>query len=119
MEWFAHKIPNLGVVIYEPVKPDDPFGRMMVSNFSARGIRMPTLEQYKQPVDQEKRLRDAGFDQVRQLTVDEIWEKWVSESEKERVDGLEGLDEVEEWKLLAGHYMIVWGWKGSGFDAWT
>lgn len=118
IKWFTDRIPDLGIVIYEPIKPDDPFGRMMVSNLSARGIRMPTLEEYREPRDQENRLRGAGFDHIRQMAVDEIWEKWISESEKERVDNLEGLDEVEEWKLLAGHYIVAWGWKGSGFGSW-
>jgi [phosphatase 2A protein]-leucine-carboxy methyltransferase len=118
IKWFTDRIPNLGIVIYEPIKPDDPFGRMMVSNLAARGIRMPTLEKYREPRDQEGRLRDAGFDHVRQMTVDEIWEKWIPETEKERVDGLEGLDEVEEWKLLAGHYIVAWAWKGTGFGSW-
>lgn len=118
IKWFTDRIPNLGIVIYEPIKPDDPFGRMMISNLAARGIGMPTLEKYREPRDQESRLRDAGFDEVRQMTVDEIWEKWIPASEKERVDSLEGLDEVEEWKLLAGHYIVVWASKGSGFGPW-
>ncbi|KAI3402249.1 hypothetical protein diail_178 [Diaporthe ilicicola] len=109
---FADRIPDLGLVIYEPVKPDDAFGRQMASNLAARRIKMPTLEVYKQPRDQEERLREAGFKEVRQKTVDTIWGQWVSEEEKERVDGLEGLDEVEEWQLLAGHYIVAWGWKG-------
>lgn len=75
---------------------------------------MPTLEVYKEPRDQEERLREAGFDEVRQMTVDKIWERWVGEEEKERVEGLEMLDEVEEWVLLAGHYIVVWGWRGEG-----
>lgn len=76
---------------------------------------MPTLEIYRRPTDQEVRLREAGFNEVRQMTVDDIWERWIHEDEKERVDSLEGLDEVEEWKLLAGHYIVAWGWKGDGF----
>ena len=76
---------------------------------------MPTLDVYRQPADQEVRLREAGFEQVRQMTVDNIWQRWVNSDEKERVDGLEGLDEVEEWKLLAGHYIVAWGWKGDQF----
>ncbi len=117
--WFQARLPSLGIVLYEPIKPDDPFGRMMVSNLAARHIRMPTLEVFKQPVDQETRLREAGFETVRTMPVDEIWERWVSQDEKERVDGLEGLDEVEEWKLLASHYIVAWGWKGEGFAAWA
>lgn len=113
---------SLGIVIYEPIKPDDAFGKMMVSNLAAREIKMPTLEVYKEAEDQERRLREAGFggDQGRggakSKTIEQIWEEWTSQEEKERVDALEGLDEVEEWQLLAGHYIVVWGWRGEGFD---
>ncbi|KAK1964268.1 leucine carboxyl methyltransferase [Colletotrichum sublineola] len=113
--WFEQKIPNLAIIIYEPVRPDDPFGKMMTSNLAARRIRMPTLESYKLPQHQTQRLHDAGFEHANTLTVERIWEKWVSTEEKERVDRLEGLDEVEEWKLLADHYIVAWGWRGVGF----
>ncbi|KAF9881877.1 leucine carboxyl methyltransferase superfamily [Colletotrichum karsti] len=113
--WFVQKIPNIAIIIYEPIRPDDPFGKMMTSNLAARRIRMPTLESYKLPQDQEQRLREAGLEHVNALTVERIWERWVSSEEKERVDHLEGLDEVEEWKLLADHYVVAWGWRGSGF----
>ncbi|KXX83438.1 Leucine carboxyl methyltransferase 1 [Madurella mycetomatis] len=106
---------SLALVLYEPILPHDPFGRMMVSNLAARGIVMPTLEAYPTVADQARRLREAGFEHVRCETVDGIWEGWVSQGEKERVDGLEGgLDEVEEWRLLAGHYVVAWGWRGKG-----
>ncbi|KAK3488157.1 S-adenosyl-L-methionine-dependent methyltransferase [Neurospora hispaniola] len=115
---------SLSIVIYEPIKPDDAFGKMMVSNLAAREIRMPTLEVYKEAEDQERRLREAGFSGgegngiggARSKTIEQIWEEWTSQEEKERVDALEGLDEVEEWKLLAGHYIVVWGWRGVGVD---
>lgn len=116
ISYFVTHIPDLGIVLYEPIKPDDPFGRMMVTNLAARQIRMPTLEVYKEPRDQEQRLRDAGFEEVRHLTVDAIWERWISPDEKERVDALEGLDEVEEWLLLAGHYIVAWAWRGQRLE---
>ena len=75
---------------------------------------MPTLDVYPTPADQEARLRGAGFGEVRSRTVDQIWAGWITAAERERVDGLEGgLDEVEEWALLAGHYVVVWGWRGG------
>ncbi|KAK1775067.1 leucine carboxyl methyltransferase [Copromyces sp. CBS 386.78] len=111
----------LGIVIYEPIKPDDAFGKMMVSNLAARDIKMPTLEVYKEAHDQARRLREAGFGGekgggAKSKTIEQIWEGWTSQEEKERVDALEGLDEVEEWKLLAAHYIVVWGWRGEGVD---
>ncbi|KAK0722121.1 S-adenosyl-L-methionine-dependent methyltransferase [Lasiosphaeria miniovina] len=116
--WFGARISpaaGLGLVLYEAVHPDDAFGRMMVSNLAARGLRMPTLDVFRTGADQERRLRAAGFDEARQLTVDAVWERWVAPAEKERVDGLEGLDELEEWNLLASHYIVAWGWRGSRF----
>ncbi|KAK4237759.1 S-adenosyl-L-methionine-dependent methyltransferase, partial [Achaetomium macrosporum] len=120
LSFFTSHFPSLGVIIYEPILPHDAFGKTMVSNLAARGIAMPTLEAYPTPADQERRLREAGFDRgVRTRTVDQIWEDpgWVSERERERVDSLEGgLDEVEEWRLLAGHYVVAWGWRGRKGD---
>lgn len=114
LSWFTDRIPSVGVIIYEPVRPDDPFGRMMVSNLAARRIRMPTLDAYREPADQVGRLRAAGFGEARVATVHGIFERWVSRGERARVDGLEGLDEVEEWVLLANHYVVAWGWRGEG-----
>lgn len=118
IKYFADRIPDLGLVLYEPVHPEDPFGRQMVSNLASRKIKMPTLEDYKDPRDQEERLRQAGFTMVEQKTVDKLWERWVSTGEKGRLDNLEGLDEVEEWHLLAAHYIVAWGCRGKGFDGW-
>jgi [phosphatase 2A protein]-leucine-carboxy methyltransferase len=91
----------------------------MVSNLAARRIRMPTLEVYEEVKDQEARLQEAGFvDGTQALTVRDIWRRWVSGEDRELVDSLEGLDEVEEWELLASHYVVAWGWRGRGFEGW-
>jgi [phosphatase 2A protein]-leucine-carboxy methyltransferase len=115
LKWFTDRIADTAVIVYEPVRPDDPFGRMMVSNLAARHIRMPTLEAYKEPADQVARLQEAGFETAKVLTIHDIYERWVSAEEKMRLDRLEGLDEVEEWILLASHYVVAWAWRGSGF----
>lgn len=126
---FAERIPGgagggdgdgrgLGVVLYEPMRPHDPFGRQMVANLAARRIRMPTLDAYGDPDLQRARLRDAGFESARALSVEDVWRAWVPDHEKDRVDALEGLDEVEEWSLLAAHYVVAWAWRGRGFEGW-
>ncbi|KAK3901944.1 S-adenosyl-L-methionine-dependent methyltransferase [Staphylotrichum tortipilum] len=111
---FTTHLPSptpLSLIIYEPILPHDPFGRTMTTNLAARGIVMPTLSIYPTAAAQEARVRAAGFAEARVRTVDEIWEGWVDAKERERADGLEGLDEIEEWRLLAGHYVVVWGWR--------
>ncbi|KAI9663318.1 MAG: carboxy methyl transferase for protein phosphatase 2A [Alyxoria varia] len=43
----------------------------------------------------------------------EWWDERVDEGEKDRLRRAEGLDEEEEWRLLAGHYGFVWGSRGG------
>ncbi|KAL6913526.1 hypothetical protein ACHAPO_003271 [Fusarium lateritium] len=118
LNFFTSRIQNLATIIYEPIRPDDAFGKMMVSNLAARRIEMPTIKMYPTPEDQRARMSKAGFETVQHMTIEDIWQKWVSPEEKQRVDYLEGLDEVEEWKLLAAHYIVVWASRGSGFGNW-
>ena len=126
MRWFADKIPSLGIVLYEPIGVDDSFGQMMVANLAARNITMPSLRSYKTLSDQKVRLAGLGFKRTEAgggqeaETVEKIWGQWIPGAEKERVDSLEGLDEVEEWQMLARHYAVVWGWRGSpGWEGWS
>jgi [phosphatase 2A protein]-leucine-carboxy methyltransferase len=123
VKWFADRIQSLGIILYEPIGVDDSFGQMMVANLAARGITMPSLQSFKTLSDQKNRLEQLGFQEddggQEAETVERIWEQWIPASEKERVDGLEGLDEVEEWQMLARHYAVVWGWRGKvGWHGW-
>lgn len=115
----------LGLIIYEPIRPDDAFGRTMVSNLAARGIQLQTLHRYASLQAQRERLLEHGFDAGQAaVDVEFLWQRWVSEAEKERVAGLEMLDEMEEWQLLARHYCVAWGWRdcsgglGGVFEGW-
>ena len=112
---FDTSVP-LAVVVYEPIRPSDSFGRTMVSNLIARGIHLQTLEKYADLEQQKERLRRYGFGGreggAEAADIDFIWKHWVGEAEKERVEGLEWMDEVEEFVLLARHYCVAWGWRG-------
>ncbi|CAI7632479.1 unnamed protein product [Penicillium viridicatum] len=102
----------LGLILYEPIRPNDAFGRTMVSNLAARGIQLKTLPTYASLEAQRGRFQDQGFgDGQAAADIEFIWKRWVNEDEKERVAGLEMLDEMEEWQLLARHYCIAWGWR--------
>jgi [phosphatase 2A protein]-leucine-carboxy methyltransferase len=115
-----------GLVLYEPIRPDDPFGKTMVSNLATRGIQLQTLHRYASLAAQKQRLNDHGFHSGQGAAdIDFIWQHWVSEVEKERVAALEMLDEIEEWRLLAQHYCVAWGWSQNDgnenmrvFDGW-
>jgi [phosphatase 2A protein]-leucine-carboxy methyltransferase len=113
----------LGLILYEPIRPNDPFGQTMVSNLAARGIQLQTLHRYASLEAQRSRFREQGFGKGQAAgDIEFIWKHWVSEEEKERVAGLEMLDEMEEWELLARHYCIAWGWRDrndtAAFAGW-
>jgi [phosphatase 2A protein]-leucine-carboxy methyltransferase len=108
----AENSTPLGLILYEPIRPGDPFGKTMVSNLAARGIHLQTLHRYASLDAQRERLREHGFVTGQGAAdIDFIWSRWISEEEKERVAGLEMFDEVEEWRLLAAHYCVAWGWR--------
>lgn len=109
----------LGLVLYEPINPHDAFGKVMESNLAARGIVLQTLRKYGSLESQAARMKAYAFEGSGGADINTLWEKGVEEKEKERVAGLEMVDEVEEWELLAGHYCVCWGWRGDGvWDGW-
>ena len=121
LDYFTSLFPSstsLGFALYEPIKPFDSFGKMMVSNLAARGIVLQTLQKYHSLEIQKTRLRKHGFVGAAAEDVDFLWENWISAKEKERVAALEMVDEVEEWRLLAQHYCVAWGWKGEEDAVW-
>lgn len=121
LDFFAQRLSNsVGIVLYEPIRPGDAFGRTMVTNLASRGIQLQTIKRYASLEDQCQRLAQAGFvNRQGALDVYQIWQSnaWISETERERVEKLEWLDEIEEWKLLASHYCIAWASRGATFDA--
>jgi [phosphatase 2A protein]-leucine-carboxy methyltransferase len=137
LEYFRRLFPPptpLGIVIYEPIRPHDAFGRAMVANLTARGIHLQTLEANATLGLQRQRLKRFGFGPaehgqdgslggggVGAIDLHFMWLAWVEEDEKDRVSELEWMDEVEEWILLMKHYCVAWGWRdtdGTVFDRW-
>ena len=82
IKWFAEKIPEVGIVLYEPIGPNDAFGQMMTENLAARGIIMPTLQHYKTLDHQRERLTNLGFREEaggggnNAVSIEHIWETW-------------------------------------------
>lgn len=123
LHYFSMNIKDaLAVILYEPIRPFDAFGKTMVSNLASRGIHLQTLKRYFSLEAQRQRLRMAGFVAGQGARdVYQLWEQepWVSQGERDRIEKLEWLDEIEEWKLLASHYCVAWGWRGDIFgEAW-
>lgn len=117
---YLHPTTPAALVLYEPILPRDAFGRTMISNLQSRNIHLPTLTAYPELADQRARLSGYGFtDGSRAADTDFIWKHWIPEREKERVAGLEMLDELEELELLLKHYCFAWGWRDGDGDVFS
>ncbi|KAI4715876.1 leucine carboxyl methyltransferase [Aureobasidium sp. EXF-10727] len=122
---FTTLIPSstpLAIILYEPIRPYDSFGKTMLANLASRGIELQTVRRYFSLAAQRSRLATAGFTSGQGATdVEQIYygDEWVAEAERERVERLEWLDEVEEWKLLASHYCVAWGWRDGDRNTFT
>ncbi|KAF2436253.1 leucine carboxyl methyltransferase [Tothia fuscella] len=102
----------LSLILYEPINPHDAFGQVMIQNLLQRGIHLQTLHAYSSLSLQKQRLKDAGFTGGQEAAdVDFIYERWIGKGERDRVGRCEFLDEIEEWRLLARHYCVAWGWR--------
>ena len=112
----------VGLVLYESINPNDAFGKTMVANLAVRGIVLQTLVKYGSLEAQAARMRSYGLGSTGGASIKDLWDHGVEEKEKERVAGLEMMDEVEEWDLLAAHYCVAWGWRGGQevgvWDGW-
>lgn len=105
---------DVAMVLYEPIGGGDAFGKVMVQNLAARGIVLKTLKKYSNLERQKERLRLLGLTGGQEAAdVDFLYEMWVEEGERARIGALEMLDEMEEWRLLARHYCVAWGWRGE------
>lgn len=122
LRWLAARLPHgRAVALYEPVRGDDAFGRVMIENLAARGLALPTLQRFPSLGAQAARLADAGFADAGGMAgaadVWSIYEEWVPAAERERMAKLEVLDEVEELELLLKHYCVAWAVSDESPDS--
>ena len=107
----------VGLALYEPINPFDAFGKVMISNLAARGIVLQTVHKYNSLETQKVRLRSYGLEDGQgAVDADFLHEQWIDAHERERLNTVEMLDEVEELKMLLKHYCVAWGWR-DGNDA--
>jgi [phosphatase 2A protein]-leucine-carboxy methyltransferase len=108
------------LILYEPILPQDAFGRTMISNLQSRNIHLHTFAAYPELGNQRARLQGYGLkDGAKVADTYTIWRKWINEEEKERIAGLEFLDELEELEMLLRHYCVAWGWRDGDSDVFS
>ena len=90
---------------YDMVNPTDPFGKMMVYNFKQRGVPLVGMGFFESLDEIKGHLEQRGF-QVELAHMRNMYYKHLDQKERQRIEKLEFLDELEEFWLLLEHYFM-------------
>ncbi|CEP10343.1 hypothetical protein [Parasitella parasitica] len=115
LRWITDQVKNAMFILYEQIKPDDAFGKMMIRNLKSRNIELKGIRAYPDLMHQEKRFKDLGWQNVKAVDINTIHDKYLDRSEIARMSKLEILDELEEWQLLSAHYCVALAVRSSDF----
>lgn len=115
--WMAAKIKDAHLIIYEQIRPNDRFGRIMKKHFSDRASPLLNIDDYPTLFDQERRLKMIGFRSTRSMSLVDIIYKHYGESEKAKRKILEPFfDEMEELFQKCAHYSVLEGFTIPQLD---
>ncbi|CDO66862.1 leucine carboxyl methyltransferase, putative [Plasmodium reichenowi] len=95
------------IIVYEQVNPNTAFGKVMIDNFSHRGINLKSIYKYYNLQTQLERYKSLGWVNVYINDMNEIYDYHINMEEKKKIELIEMFDEFEEWRLLQNHYFIL------------
>ncbi|KAG8467094.1 hypothetical protein KFE25_000410 [Diacronema lutheri] len=107
LRFLAGYLSDAACLAYEMIRPDDAFGRQMRANLEARGLRIPGIDGCTDTRAHEARFAQCGWSGCRAVDMLHWYEHVLPRAERQRVERVEWLDELEEWKLLLSHYCFV------------
>jgi tRNA wybutosine-synthesizing protein 4 len=67
IQWFGNNFTTSIFLLYEQIKPEDPFGKEMVKNIEARGCRLKSIHTYPSLEHQKERFLQRGKKISREL----------------------------------------------------
>ncbi|KAJ8598694.1 hypothetical protein CTAYLR_003104 [Chrysophaeum taylorii] len=104
LDW-ASRQENVLVVIFEPLKSNDKFGKIMFENFGIRGwnLRTKTMDEWAV----------LPFQKVKALSMKTVCDRLLVGEEGARIRGLEPFDDPSEFDLLMSHYGLVLAANGT------
>ncbi|KAJ3276643.1 hypothetical protein HDV01_004176 [Terramyces sp. JEL0728] len=94
-------------ITFEQVLPNDAFGEQMLHNLKLRGIELLGISAYPTIPSQINRFEDRNYKSCVAYDMSVLYESHVPLDEKQRLAKLEIFDELEEWRLLAAHYFVL------------
>lgn len=92
----------------------DVFGAMMMRNISSgQGCSLRGLSKYATAKSQIERYEKGGWGSVKVESMLGYYKRFLSESERRRLNAMELLDELEQFELLMRHYCVLLACEGG------
>ncbi|XP_014866693.1 PREDICTED: tRNA wybutosine-synthesizing protein 4 isoform X2 [Poecilia mexicana] len=113
ISWAAKRLPRSLFVMYEQIRPDDPFGRVMQDHFLKLNSTLHALQQYPDLPAQRQRFLDKGWERCVCVDMNAFYLGLVPQEERDRIETLEPFDEHEEWHQKCSHYFILTASRGA------
>jgi tRNA wybutosine-synthesizing protein 4 len=110
INWTASTFSHAAFLTYEQIHPHDPFGVVMLRNLEQRGCNLRSILAYPDKAAQTRRYQEAGWrgaGQVEVWDMIQVYERLLDRAQVKRVERIEHLDELEEWRIIQSHYCIV------------
>lgn len=105
-------LSNAAFLYYDLIHPNDEFGKVMIRNLKQyRNMVLPGYEDCPDEAAQNKRMLEGGFTEATCIDMLKYFNEIIPKEEKDVVNQLELLDELEEWNMLQKHYCIGFGIK--------
>lgn len=98
-------LKQFALIDYEMYNPTDGFGKVMIKNFSKRGIPLSSIDFFYSLERIKENYLDLGFEFCVK-TVLELYREVICRKEILRIDLLERIDEFEELFLMFKHYFV-------------
>ncbi|KAI9281612.1 S-adenosyl-L-methionine-dependent methyltransferase [Sporodiniella umbellata] len=115
IQWITETTSHAMFALYEQIKPNDAFGKMMIRNLKSRSIDLKGIYEFPDLIHQQKRFKDLGWNHAVAMDINTVHDQCVSKEEIARIAKIEMLDELEEWRMISAHYCIVWAYKTKEF----
>lgn len=84
ISWIGETFDNPSFVIYEQIRPNDPFGKMMAKNLEDQGCPLLSLHEYPELESQINRFKNLNWQHAEAITMNDVYNKVLDQNENKR-----------------------------------